>query len=799
MYFELLMFITVWPPLMAIYNYITDLIIQHNSVSLAGEGFSILTAHSYSTFTSSYLGWVGYMSWSIPMLAYALVTGSTYAMVATLSSVDSAGKSSASAGAKVASTGDLSLGNDSLNNYSANKHNSAVQDVTGVMPRTNYAGFKKMEQSGNNDKLTDTGTGAYAEVGRGSSTVEAAGSNMIDGSINKANVTSASSNLTSAKSNAKSDQQSLNSSYGQTVASYNGLSSTDKTAVNKDWNLSNQKSVSNAMAYAGIDKGSITSSNVAALSAYMKTHAGLNVLGDGGDAGVEFHLEHRFGMSKEQAKSFTTKYQADQMQSLNNSLSKSHSTSIGKDSGFKNSVSDSVTKQNTYVSAESKVKSAQTALTAAKSTTSQMTAKALPGFLTQYNKKHGLTGQNATYADVHLENQMGAGNKKDLKSFRDYLNNKSGIAKTQQKISAGSKDISTKKINPQTPAAAFNKNKPAAAGDYTLYSMISTPTKAQRNATINKNIQNAAKLKRKALDEGSLTHKLGLKKPVNYALKPPTERHEAETITGTHGIDKMSAKTRSGIKGNIIVNKSGNEEFQYKNSKGKEVKYIINTSNGSEPGSQPTFTSSNGVVHTLKDEHFGSSSPAAKKGQTVNFIQADPSSPSAMKTISKVGLTSGSSGAGNSPRNAQGKSFTFEGRKVSPPAQTQSPTMVKGGGFTAEKNSGGGYKPYVMGTWVGGNPSGKSNTVSSKTAGISVSPTAKVSPTANAVNSHAGINTKPAEITANPAVTTTPATPVGGQQTVNPQSNPEQASVPSAPESGNGNSNSGAPGGDISI
>ena len=140
MYFELLMFITVWPPLMAIYNYITDLIIQHNSASLAGEGFSILTAHSYSTFTSSYLGWVGYMSWSIPMLAYALVTGSTYAMVATLSSVDSAGKSSASAGAKVASTGDLSLGNDSLDNYSGDNksmHNLSAMDVSAGNRRTN--------------------------------------------------------------------------------------------------------------------------------------------------------------------------------------------------------------------------------------------------------------------------------------------------------------------------------------------------------------------------------------------------------------------------------------------------------------------------------------------------------------------------------------------------------------------------------------------------------------------------------------------------------------------------------------
>ena len=63
---------------------------------------------------------MGYLSWGVPMMAYALVSGSTYAMVGAISSMDSAGKSAANTGAQTASTGNLSLGNDSLDTFKAN-------------------------------------------------------------------------------------------------------------------------------------------------------------------------------------------------------------------------------------------------------------------------------------------------------------------------------------------------------------------------------------------------------------------------------------------------------------------------------------------------------------------------------------------------------------------------------------------------------------------------------------------------------------------------------------------------------
>jgi hypothetical protein len=568
-------------------------------------------------YVSSQLGWMGYLSWSVPMMAYALVSGSTYAMVGAISSMDSAGKSAASTGGAAAATGNVNQGNVGMNNYNANKVNAAHQEVTGQMARQKYnQGGVTVNHGIKNETVSAPGmdsntsyTGAYAK-NAGGSTVTAAGSPMIDGSINKANVSTASDNYTQAKSNAQSDQQSLTAANQTMVGSYNGLSSADKTTVNKDWNLSNKKSVSNAADYAHLSKGQMTDSNGVSLAAYMVAQGGISALGDKADAGLKLNLEHKFGMSKEQANSFTSKYQADQTQSLNNSLAKSHSTSIGKDSGFKNSVNDSLTATNTYSAAESKVKSAQSALTAAKSTTSQMTAKALPGFLTKINKQRGLTGKAAALQDTHIENQMAIGNQKYLKPFNNYLKNKSGIMKMQTKIGKDSGGLITKNISSQAPKNSYNKKLPAAGGDYTPYKMISTPTAKQRNTAINKNIQNASLLKNKALNYGSLTHKLGIGNPpaVKSNLgKPPTTKSIGRTVVGgdISGNTGLVAKTSSGrIRGQVVTNKYGTPEFKYKTSNGQTR--VATISGGKGPGNPETFIGKNGTVHTLKDEHFES-------------------------------------------------------------------------------------------------------------------------------------------------------------------------------------------------
>ena len=74
-------------------------------------------------------------------MAYALVTGSTYAMVGAISSMDSAAKSASASAAAQAASGNVNLGNDSMHNYSAaNKSmdNLSAMDVsTGNTNRNN--------------------------------------------------------------------------------------------------------------------------------------------------------------------------------------------------------------------------------------------------------------------------------------------------------------------------------------------------------------------------------------------------------------------------------------------------------------------------------------------------------------------------------------------------------------------------------------------------------------------------------------------------------------------------------------
>lgn len=146
MYVEMLLFLAVWPTLMAVYNYIIDLVVKNGFTSYALQGYSLNSAHTVNTYISSQLGWMGYLSWGVPMMAYALVTGSTYAMVGAISSMDSAGKSAASAGASAAASGNVNLGNDSMRNYSAaNKSmdNLGAMDVsTGNIRRNNTTSNK---------------------------------------------------------------------------------------------------------------------------------------------------------------------------------------------------------------------------------------------------------------------------------------------------------------------------------------------------------------------------------------------------------------------------------------------------------------------------------------------------------------------------------------------------------------------------------------------------------------------------------------------------------------------------------
>ena len=177
-------------------------------------------------------------------MAYALVTGSTYAMVGAIASMDSAGKSAASTGAGAATPGNVNLGNDSLNNYGANKSNSAVQDVAGVMPRKQYnqEGVKEtinpygtsisgpgIDQYTNNAGISATNKGGQTATGYTDPYLSANETKSAENTVGES--------LTKAKSNATSLNKGVSTAYNNVRGSSAGLSSNEKKGIN--WNCNN--------------------------------------------------------------------------------------------------------------------------------------------------------------------------------------------------------------------------------------------------------------------------------------------------------------------------------------------------------------------------------------------------------------------------------------------------------------------------------------------------------------------------------------------------------------------------------
>ena len=188
-------------------------------------------------------------------MAYALVSGSTYAMTGAIGAIDSSAKSGAAAGASMASTGNVSLGNDSLNNYGANKMNSAVQDVSGTMPRVRYDGFVKNESSPGHRQFTDNVGGAtLTGVAMNGGNYEAMTvTGPIGGSSNNSNSSTTSTAYSTAQSHLKTASNSVSNALHLTDSYLKGNS------VAKDFGggLNIQKGV-----VAGIDtKGITTQSN----------------------------------------------------------------------------------------------------------------------------------------------------------------------------------------------------------------------------------------------------------------------------------------------------------------------------------------------------------------------------------------------------------------------------------------------------------------------------------------------------------------------------------------------------------
>ena len=239
--FTLLFAMIIWTPLAIIINSMFYMILEYVvQPSLDGEWITLVNAPMMSDKIKNYMSFLGYLTASIPVLAYAIVKKSEQGFVNFFSGTGSAAASAASSAASQTSSGNLSLGNTRINMTS-------IADVNGSH---NYLG-------GNNWlnkqlKTTDNGN-SYMETtyNDGWTTKESANgkiSENADGTT--ASISGASwgntakSDYTTSQTQSKAETRQKGTQWGETIAAQEieqmSKSTMDLTssALNKGMSLS---------------------------------------------------------------------------------------------------------------------------------------------------------------------------------------------------------------------------------------------------------------------------------------------------------------------------------------------------------------------------------------------------------------------------------------------------------------------------------------------------------------------------------------------------------------------------------
>ena len=235
--FQLMIMITIWPSLTAIFNYITQLIIQAWYQPIAGLGYSVSGSGTVNTFLAESLSWMGYFSWSVPMVAYMIASGSSYAVTSVVGSMDSAISKNASVKGAEAGMGNMTAGQIRDNNYLANATNVANIQNTGYRARnfTNEHGAETGEQIIDGMKVNtyESGGHEYASVqaGNGDTATLEKGSNGQWGFVSalanmsanerKALETNIKTNLTREERELDSRAQSITKASDSIINRYN--------------------------------------------------------------------------------------------------------------------------------------------------------------------------------------------------------------------------------------------------------------------------------------------------------------------------------------------------------------------------------------------------------------------------------------------------------------------------------------------------------------------------------------------------------------------------------------------------
>ena len=480
MYMELGLFLAVWPALMAVYNYIIDLIIQQQFSYLAGQGYSLNSAHTVNTFIATQLGWMGYLSWGVPMMAYALVTGSTYAMVGAISSMDSAGKKASGAAAAQAASGNVNLGNDSLSNYNANKLNSESMGTMGQggLEVINTTPFGQRKSTFAPGQFADGGNPTFSDKKDASNQhmqggVEIqrsgpGGANSIDVTkVTTPNVTASSVNQQTA-----TDQESLNKSTSKTDTTANNLISTLQSTTGSGSVRGTQKGSS---IEAGANAKVINAEKLAIQRLAEKYHQntatitaalGFSAEKFGFTGGVDSKWANQTGNRQAVANTFASDVSKDHsFQSGIKTLQ-----GISNNTTLSSTASDIEGKSRSFSTANSKMTTAQKNLAESKNLSEALSHNGVATYLNHKNaqwKGEGLSNEQIKHKQDQFVYDFNQGIGNAQQEVSKYNANKSGLIKDSGKVSSDVSNFTDKvnnKLNkaPKAVGAFYKSNKAKA-------------------------------------------------------------------------------------------------------------------------------------------------------------------------------------------------------------------------------------------------------------------------------------------------------------------------------------------------
>ncbi len=162
-YFKNIVWLQLWPPIYAVLNLAMTLNQQKSTLALVGDpinGLPLALQPGLGDIASDTAILAGYMTLSIPLIAYGLVTGGQMALTQLASQIGSVAQASAARSADIGATGNVSMGNLSLENKGMFRNTTS--------PVTDYGRYS----------YTDPRTGATMEGGQEVAALSAMKSNV---------------------------------------------------------------------------------------------------------------------------------------------------------------------------------------------------------------------------------------------------------------------------------------------------------------------------------------------------------------------------------------------------------------------------------------------------------------------------------------------------------------------------------------------------------------------------------------------------------------------------------------------